>query len=144
MREDEKPGDFAQAIVMRARGAVGAAFRPQGRSIECGLDCIGLAALALAVPEQAVPSGYRLRGGRIGALRAQLSKLGLDAVASGDGLPGDLAVFQPGPGQIHLAILTGPTLIHADAALRRVVERPLPAPWPALGLWRTKTDRRSD
>lgn len=137
MRADKDPGAVAQAVVQRARQALGAPFRPQGRSLETGLDCIGLAVFALGLPAQAAPSDYWLRGGSVAAMRAQLAKIGLNAVAEDDdGRAGDLAAFQPGPGQIHLAVLTGQTLIHADAALRLVVERPLPAPWPALGLWR--------
>lgn len=137
-------GDETDAIVARARRALGARFRPQGRSIEAGFDCIGLAAFALDVPPLVVPCDYRLRGGTIAMLRAHLSRIGLIEVAGDPGRAGDLATFQPGPGQMHLAILTGPTIIHADAALRRVVERPLPAPWPALGTWRTAMSRRSD
>jgi len=26
--------------------------------------------------------------------------------------------------------------VHADLGLRRVVERPLPPPWPIVGVWR--------
>lgn len=138
-------GDAGDAIVMRARRALGARFRPQGRTIESGLDCVGLAAFALGVPLEAVPCDYGLRGGGGAAtLRARLPELGFADVAGGEARAGDLAAFQPGPGQIHLAIYTGRTLIHADASLRRVVERPLPAPWAAIGLWRIRCDEGSD
>lgn len=127
-------------IVERARLAVGARFRPQGRTIEDGLDCAGLAAFAFDVAQAGVPGDYRLRGGTLEARARQLEALGFAAVGGAAFRAGDLAVFTPGPGQLHLAILTGATLIHADAGLRKVVERPLPAPWPLAGLWRIRTE----
>ena len=36
-------------IVASARGCVGARFRLHGRSVEAGLDCIGVAALVYGV-----------------------------------------------------------------------------------------------
>ena len=41
-----------------------------------------------------------------------------------------------GPGQLHLGVWTGEGLVHADAGLRRVVERPGVPPWRVLGMWR--------
>jgi hypothetical protein len=45
-------------------------------------------------------------------------------------------VCRTGAAQFHLAVATGPTFVHADARLRRVVERPWPLPWPVEGVWR--------
>jgi len=128
------------SIVERARLAVGARFRPQGRRIEDGLDCVGLAAFAFATAQAAVPADYPLRGATLKALARQLGALGFAEVAGAAFRPGDLGVFAPGPGQLHLAIVTGATLIHADAGLCRVVERPLPPPWPLAGLWRVRSE----
>ena len=132
---------IAHPVVQRARLALGTRFRPQGRSIGQGLDCVGLAAFAFGVAEADVPRNYPMRGTRAGTLERMLRAHGLVPVESGGSQAGDLAVFEPGPGQVHLAILAGATLIHADMGLRRIVERPMPAPWPLSGLWRLRTER---
>lgn len=118
-----------------ARAAVGARFRLHGRDPATGLDCVGLAALALRAGGCAVdtPTGYALRGDDAEAVAARL-----DAVlvrAEGEAA-GDLLLLRTGPGQLHLAIRTAGGFVHADAALRRVVERPGVPPWPVLGSWR--------
>jgi hypothetical protein len=123
-------------VVTAARGAIGARFRLHGRDPASGLDCIGLAALALRAGgfEGVVPSGYALRGGDAGELRRRIVAAGL--VQTDECAAGDLLVARPGPGQLHLAIDSGTGVIHADAMLRRVVERPGPPPWPVLARWR--------
>jgi hypothetical protein len=122
-------------IVRRARSLVGAPFRPQGRSRD-GIDCVGVAAFALDLPDGAVPRDYGLRGTPPETLVAALRKLGL--AEADDAEPGDIALFVPGPAQLHLAVVTDGALVHADLGLGLVVERPLPAPWPKLGLWRLR------
>ena len=129
-----------QRVVERARLAVGARFRPQGRRLEDGLDCVGLAAFAFAADRAGVPGNYSLRGGTLEAMARQLEALGFAAAGGAAFRAGDLCVFAPGPGNLHLAIVTGTTLIHADEGLRRVVERPLPPPWPLDGLWRVHSE----
>ena len=49
---------------------------------------------------------------------------------------GDLLLCVSGPGQLHLAIQVEGGIVHADAGLRRVVERPGEIPWPVVGAWR--------
>lgn len=120
------------AVVARARAAVGARFRLHGRTAASGLDCVGLAALAFG--ERAVPSGYALRGGDPAHVAALIETRGF--VRADESAPGDLLLCASGPGQLHLAIDSGTGVIHADAMLRRVVERPGPVPWPVLGRWR--------
>ncbi len=119
------------AVLAAARGAIGAPFRPQGRDVAHGLDCVGLAALALG---RSAPLGYRLRTGDAARVAAALRAAGLVPVAAAE--PGDLLLCRSGPGQLHLAIRSDAGIIHADAMARRVVERPGPVPWPVLGCWR--------
>lgn len=96
-----------------------------------GLDCVGLVALALRAGGYLgeVPSGYSLRGGAWGSLDRVLVR-----VAEAE--PGDVLLMAVGPGQIHLGISTAGGFVHADAGLRRVVERPGMPPWPLIGVWR--------
>jgi hypothetical protein len=122
-----------------ARAAIGARFRLHGRAPESGLDCVGLAGLAARAGgvTATIPTGYALRTADAEAVIARL-----DAVLARarDPVPGDLLLFQPGPAQLHLAIASEAGIIHADAHLRRVVERPGPAPWPLLGAWRLRCE----
>lgn len=115
-----------------ARAALGARFRLHGRDPATGLDCVGLAAIGMGLRD--IPSGYALRSGDAGRVRAGVAALGLVAVE--DRRAGDLLLLQAGPGQLHLAIDSGGGIIHADAMLRRVVERPGAIPWPVIGRWR--------
>lgn len=121
----------ADEIVARARALVGTRFRSQGRGSD-GLDCVGLVAVALG--RGGVRRDYALRGGRLGALQAELRAAGLRPVERA--ARGDVIALRAGPGQLHLGIWTGDGLIHADAGLRRVVERPGHVPWPVVGIWR--------
>ena len=121
-------------VVAAARAAIGARFRLHGRDPASGLDCVGLVALAYGA--ERVPSGYALRGGAPAAVVAQIAACGLAPVE--DVAAGDLLLCASGPGQLHLAIDSGGGVIHADAMLRRVVERPGPVPWPVIGRWRLK------
>jgi cell wall-associated NlpC family hydrolase len=118
-----------------ARGAVGVRFRLHGRDPATGLDCVGLVVLALraAGVGAAVPSGYALRSGDRAQIAATIAAAGLVPVA--DVRAGDMLLMRAGPGQLHFAIQTEHGMIHADAMLRRVVER-CELPWPVLGRWR--------
>lgn len=90
--------------------------------------------VALAYGAEAVPSGYALRGGDPVRVAALIDARGLVPVS--DRRAGDVLLCASGPGQLHFAIDSGNGVIHADAVLRRVVERPGPVPWPVLGRWR--------
>lgn len=120
----------------RARAAIGARFRLHGRDPASGLDCVGLAAWALGRSD--IPSGYALRSGDAGRVRAAVAGMGLRAVE--DRAAGDLLLLAAGPVQLHLAIDSGDGIIHADAMLRRVVERPGAIPWPVIARWREPGD----
>lgn len=118
------------AISDAAVAAVGTRFRLHGRGAD-GLDCVGLVALALRAGGYggAVPTGYSLRGGDWSLLDRVLVRV-VEAE------PGDVLLMAAGPGQIHFGIRTVAGFVHADAGLRRVVERPGMPPWPILGVWR--------
>lgn len=121
--------------VAAARGAVGAKFRLHGRDPAFGLDCVGLAGLAMRAAgcDGEIPGGYALRGGMADAFVALIDRDKLMRVDVP--LPGDLMLFAVGPAQFHLAIKSVGGFVHADAMLRRVVERPDPAPWPLVAAW---------
>ena len=121
-----------EAIAARARRLVGVRFRPQGRTRDTGLDCVGLAAAALRVRD--AQSNYTLRGGSIEELEAALGGAGLKRVD--DVRPGDVLVLRAGPEQLHLAVATDEGFVHAHAGLGRVVETPGRPGWPLLGIWR--------
>lgn len=97
---------------------------------------MGLAAFALDLRD--VPGGYALRSGDVARLFAGVAARGLVPVE--DRRAGDLLLLRAGPGQLHLAIDSGAGIIHADAMLRRVTERPGPIPWPVIGRWRKRED----
>ncbi|WP_066548306.1 MULTISPECIES: hypothetical protein [unclassified Sphingomonas] len=125
-------------IVAAARAAVGAPFRLHGRTIAHGLDCVGLVALALAGAGYSgpVPTGYALRTGESGIGDDWAKLAGLEPGPAGAGA---ILLAQAGPGQLHLAIDSGTGVIHADAWLRRVVERPGAPPWPIRRRWHYRT-----
>ena len=123
---------MVEDVVARARGCLGARFRPHGRDPAYGLDCVGVAGVAFG--RAMLPADYPLRGGSAAGIAAEVARAGL--VPSGAARAGDLALFDLGAGQLHLAVLTGAGFVHADARLRRVVEVPGQAPWPMLGSWR--------
>lgn len=122
----------AEEVIARARSAVGSRFRLHGRDPRTGLDCVGLAAFAAGLADP--PCGYSLRGGNADAILEVIHGLGLKAHL--DDCPGTIQLVRAGPAQFHLIICTASGFIHADAALRRIVERPGPPPWPVIGRWR--------
>ena len=79
------------------------------------------------------PTGYALRGGAASDI-VSLLDAGL-ARAQGQ-RPGDVVLAEAGPAQWHLAVRTAAGVVHANAGLRRVVERPGMLPWPVVGAWR--------
>lgn len=118
-------------VVTRARALVGTPFRLHGRDAR-GVDCVGLVALAWARPGE-IPTGYALRTCDPAVLEGPLRAMRFRRRRKLK--PGDILVLNAGPAQLHLGIWTGESLIHADAALRRVVETPGWARWPVLSMW---------
>ncbi len=130
----------SERIVAAARGLIGAPFRLHGRSGAHGLDCIGLAALALSqaghkgLGQGIVPVAYSVRGGTLERFVEAMRAAGLRRVRKAR--PGDLALAQAGIAQFHLMIFSGAGHVHADAGLGRVVEMPGPSPWPLIAHFR--------
>ncbi|HWJ71219.1 MAG TPA: peptidoglycan endopeptidase [Sphingobium sp.] len=126
-------------IAAQALALVGVPFRLHGRCELTGLDCVGLAALAVARaggPVGELP-GYQLRG--TSAARAGRALRAAGFIPVDEISPGALLLAESGPMQLHLMVATGRGFVHADAGLGRVVLMPLPAPWPILGRWRLVT-----
>ncbi len=123
-------------IAARACAVVGTRFRPQGRSAREGVDCVGVAAFACAIPSERVPRDYSLRSQALGEIERQLRGLGCRRVESPVLHLGDIALCRPGPAQYHMVVITPFGFVHADAGLRRVVQRPHPIPWTMAGAWR--------
>lgn len=128
-------GERAARIVAAARAMMGTPFRLHGRGGD-GIDCVGLAAVALRAAGHVgpVPRAYGLRSGDAGRARDWLAAAGLSPVAKP--MPGDLALVRPGPMQLHLMIHVPGGFVHAHAGLGRVVEMPGACPWPSMGHWR--------
>ncbi len=127
--------DEGARVAGAAQALIGVRFRLHGRDPAHGLDCIGVIAASLRAAgwDGVVPTGYPLRGGdgvkiveRFDAVLARVD----------DAAPGDVLLFDVGMMQWHGAVRTVGGIVHADAALRRVVERPGPSDWPSIGVWR--------
>ena len=124
----------ARLALMRARDLIGAPFRPQGRDVALGLDCLGLAAISFDVPD--VPADYRLRGDHLPRLCRGLERH-FRRVSRRAAIPGDLMLFDVGRGQIHLAVKSAMGAIHADA-WHGVVEMPGTPSWSLLRVFRRR------
>jgi hypothetical protein len=129
MSEQEK-------VAARARALVGVRFRPQGRSADHGLDCVGLAALAAGVPERLVPADYRLRSVAGDGVEMLHFEGRARPVAVEQAEAGDVLLVRYTPGQHHLLVLVEGGFVHAHAGLGRVVETPGTVAWPRIAAWR--------
>lgn len=128
-----------ERIAEAARATIGTRFRLHGRGGAHGIDCIGLAATALRAAgiDAPVPRGYWIGDDRVAAVAEGLREAGLVEIDCGAvPVAGDIVVARSGARQLHLAVATGGGLIHADAVIGRVVERPGVPPWPVIALWR--------
>ena len=128
-----------EEIVARARALIGVRFRPQGRSAEHGLDCIGVAMMATNIPASKVRRDYGLRSDDREELNRELDARGFIRIAPVAAAEGDMLLVQSGPAGLHIVVLTDSGYVHADARLRRVVEVPGQGPWPILSAWRSST-----
>lgn len=124
-----------ERVAAGARATLGARFRVQGRDPALGLDCVGvvLCALEAAGCRAQAPADYALRTATLPA-----GAVPPDLCAADGKRVGDILLCRAGPEQLHLAVRTDTGVVHADAGLRRVVERPGPVPWPVVAAWRIK------
>jgi lipoprotein Spr len=135
MRSDRPISRRRLAAIVAARAGLGTRFRPQGRLIGVGLDCVGVALLAAAgagLQLGPVPP-YALGGDHVDLLAATLRQLGLRRVRRSR--PADLVEYALAPGHRHLALITDCGILHAHAGLGRVVEGPAPCDWPVMACW---------
>lgn len=125
------------ALASAAERLIGVPFRLHGRDPACGLDCVGLVAVALVETGRPAfaPIGYRLRQAGIDTLLGAATRSGL-LTAAGPIAPGDVLLARPGPAQHHLLIATAGGFVHAHAGLGRVVLTPAPLDWPIDHHWR--------
>jgi cell wall-associated NlpC family hydrolase len=125
-------------IAAAASSLIGVRFQLGGRDPQAGLDCVGVILTALAATGRTAPPlpVYTMR-------RTQLTPF--DRLAAGQALrdtarrseAGDVLVFRTGPAQWHAAIaLHDGRIVHAHAALRRVVCSPVPPDWTIARHWR--------
>lgn len=112
----------------RARACLGTRFVWQGRLPGVGLDCIGLvlAAAADASLNALDQSDYDL-GVSPERLASVLETSALRETTQPS--PGDVLLLRVRAVALHLAIHAGPTMIHADMRLRRVVEHRIDGDW---------------
>lgn len=123
-------------VVARARALIGVKFRPQGRSPEAGLDCIGVVAMVFGLA--AVRSDYRLRFSARQELNGEFTACGFRPIEVTKADVGDVLVVEAGHRQLHVVVLTRDGYLHADAGLRRVVEVPGAVAWPVVAAWRAR------
>lgn len=121
---------------------LGAPFRLHGRSIETGLDCVGVVHCCIAETgrEYQAPEIYGLRGAYENRALAFFVDAGFENVHDASWVAGDILLFRPGPRQIHLAVLSQRGAVHAHMGLRRVVLTPFPMPYTQIGQWRFQGD----
>ena len=90
---------------LRALALVGTPFRPQGRRVEQGLDCVGLALCAYNLGADSMRNDYRLRGKHLPEISAALS-IHFRSVGRRAATAGDLLLMSVAHDQLHLAVMT--------------------------------------
>lgn len=125
-------------VAQTALDLIGVPFLLHGRSVDAGLDCVGLAGLCLSAADKdvAVPTDYRLRGQHSARVCAYFDERQFSRVSDGSVVAGDILLLEPGVRQIHLAVMTPKGAVHAHMGLGRVVATPLPLPWRTIAQWR--------
>ncbi|MCW3798628.1 peptidoglycan endopeptidase [Sphingomonas sp. BN140010] len=124
----------------RASDLIGTRFRLQGRHPDVGLDCVGVILHSYDLDAEAYPANYGLRGHGLASLDQAFAehfrRIPRPAMRAGDAL-----VFRCNVNRLHLALHAGDRLIEANALVGRVVERPFPAEWPLIRVYRRRTRR---
>jgi len=119
-------------IIAAARECIGAPFRHQGRSIDTGLDCAGVALhVAHAIGRDAIDVAGYGRSPANGQMESTLdNQPGLSRVADiGARQPGDLLLMRFAREPQHVAVLVGENIVHAYAAAGKCVEHRIDAAW---------------
>lgn len=126
------------AVAQAALDLIGIPFLLHGRSVESGLDCVGLVGLCLSAvgKASAVPADYLLRGQYAERACEYFDERGFRRITDASVVAGDIFLLEPGARQIHLAIVTHAGAVHAHMGLGRVVVTPLPLPWHKIAQWR--------
>lgn len=121
------------ALAAAAMGMVGTRFRLHGRSMETGLDCVGLVAVAMKNAGYAPhpPQGYSLRSVSVAQWLGHAKQSGLIPVTAN----GDVVLCMANPVQPHLLIAAPGGFVHAHAGLGRVTFMPELLPWPIAVQW---------
>lgn len=139
MTSDISKIDNPAAIARMAVQLCGTDFRLHGRSVDYGLDCIGLAAQCLGAADMTcdIPNGYSIRGGSAEQISEVMTLAGFTALPQSTPLcEGDIALARPSPVQWHLMIKTEGGFVHAHAGLGQVVFTPGPSQWPIEHIYR--------
>jgi hypothetical protein len=125
-------------IAAAALALVGSPFKLRGRNAAAGIDCVGVVGLALEGTghQVCIPCDYAMRGDYLGRISAFFDRGGFARIVHDYPVIGDIWLAQPGPQQLHFAIIATDGAVHAHAGLRRVVLTPFPLPWPVIGRWR--------
>ena len=129
---------LALRFAREAEDLVGSPFRLHGRDPVHGLDCVGVALLALRRCGIGVPDigGYALRLGEPDRFIPRAEGYGFEP-AYGSLLAGDLVILRPSACQLHVAIVSiAGGMIHAHAGLGRVVHQAAAGDWPLQSHWR--------
>ena len=123
---------LADEIITAARQCLGVPFRHQGRSLDTGMDCAGVALhVAQAIGCDALDvTGYG-RSPANGQLEATLdAQPDLYRILDiEDRQPGDLLLMRIKREPQHLAILCGETIVHAYADAGKCAEHVLDRAW---------------
>ena len=124
-----------ERVAAAARALVGVRFRAQGRDPALGLDCVGVAVAALrgAGVHLAVRDDYPLRSAAWNPRDEPGALMRCDGTEAGDVL-----LLRVDATQLHVAVRIAGGIVHADAGLRRVVERVGVFDWPVLAAWRAR------
>lgn len=126
----------------RARALVGVGFRPQGRSAQAGLDCVGLVLATFEIADAAIRRNYRLRGDYRAEIETSLSEH-FRRVRPSKQRPGDVLLLSVASDQLHLAVRTDSGFVHADAKVGRAVETPGVPKWRIAGVYRKRSRARA-
>lgn len=124
-------------VLDRASALIGTRFRLQGRRADVGVDCVGVILHCFDLNADLFPSDYGLRGHSLAVLDMALEQQ-FRRVPRPAGRSGDALVFRCDADRLHLALHAGDRFIHADALVGRVVERPWPAEWPLVRVYRRR------